>query len=89
MRLRTRRRAASPALQSDGLETAHFRHRHAAAERRQAVVAAALVVQRRIRAVVGFDDEAVGQQTLDERVERARAKADVAVRPARDLLMIA
>ena len=44
-----------PRLQDDGLETAHFRHRHAAAERRQAVVAAALVVQRRVRAFVGFE----------------------------------
>ena len=71
----------------DGLRQAvGLGHRHRAAAVGQAVVAAALVVERGIGARAALHDQPVLRQPPDDRVERARAELHLAVGAARHLL---
>ena len=60
--------------------------RDQAAEVGDPVIPPPLIVQRRIGALVGFDDDALLDETADQRIERPGAEPDRAVGPPRDFL---
>ena len=73
-------------LLDDRLHASDFRGRNVTAERRKPVITPTLVVQTWIGTLLGLEDQTVGEQPADHRVECPGAERDGSRRPPRDFL---